>query len=134
MSKFTDTVARNTPEDFPQLVTGWPDAEHGFTWYAYCDWAKELIDELPDGSDIGQFQTFKEWLETKREERQNQSDGDDLGFSHHSCDLCGAFPGDRYAVTALPDNPADNRDYVALSVCQDCLCYIANGDEPEDWE
>ena len=131
MSEFTDTIERNTPEDYPHLVCGWPDEKHGITWYAYCDWAKDLIDELEEGSSIGTFQTFQEWKEMKRDEDEER---DNLGFCREECDLCGALAGDRYAVTALPDNPAINRDYVALEVCNLCIMWIANGQEPdEEW-
>lgn len=53
-----------------------------------------------------------------------------IGFTWAPCELCGALPGERYAVTALPSNPAKNRDYVPFEVCGDCLNYVANGEEP----
>ena len=122
-----DTIERNTPEGFPHLACGWPDEEHGITWDSYiCDLIKKL-ECWDEGEPKPHLPLFEEWVEGRREE-----DRDDLGFSWNDCDLCGGLAGDRHAVTALPDNPAENHDYVALSVCNSCLMYIANGDVP-DW-
>ena len=127
---YMETVERNTPKG-TNLSCGWHDAEHGITWDAYCDWAKDLIDDLEEGSDIGTFQPYKEWVQMKRDE---SPDRDNLGFSHECCDLCGSLPGDRYAVTALPyvGPDVDLGNYYSLGVCGDCLAYIANGDVPDD--
>jgi hypothetical protein len=130
MSRFSDTVARNTPKDFPNLVTGWPDEERGITHDKYIgemrDRCDDLLNATPDGQDVAPItlESFRDWKDRVRE------DECDPGFSWQDCDLCGALPGNRYPVTALPDEPSENHDYVALEVCQDCLCYIANGDEP----
>ena len=122
-----DTIERNTPEGFTHLACGWPDEDQGITWDSYiCD----LIEKLEcwgEGESKPYLPLFDEWKEGRREE-----DLDTLGFYWENCPLCGSAPGDRHAVTALPDNPAENHDYVALSVCGDCLYYIANGDVP-DW-
>ena len=123
-----DTIERNTPEGFTHLACGWPDEEHGITHSAYVLAFIEEMEDLNDGADIPQFPTFENW---KRDRRSVDEYRDDLGFSHMKCDLCGSAPGDRHAVTALPDNPAENHDYVALSVCKDCLYYTASGDVPE---
>jgi hypothetical protein len=32
------------------------------------------------------------------------ADGEELGFSHSSCDICNALPGDRYRVNLLVDS------------------------------
>lgn len=58
------------------------------------------------------------------------------GFSWSSCDACGSsLGGDRYPAHGF-SKPFDNGDdiLVHLDVCADCLCYLANGDVPEDWE
>ncbi len=123
-----DTIERNTPEGYPNLTCGWPDEEHGITHSVYIDRAIMALEDLDDGTDIPQFSTFENW---KRDRRDELPDRDYLGFSHLTCDLCGALAGDRYAVTALPENPAENHDYVALSICGDCLYFIANGDVPD---
>lgn len=123
-----DTIERNTPKGYPILSPGWPDAWHGITHSAYIDMAITALEDLDDGADIPQFPTFENW---KRYQRDSEELGN-LGFSFDDCDLCGDLPGERYAATALPPNPAENHDYVALSVCGGCLCYIANGDVP-DW-
>lgn len=124
-----DTTERNTPEGYPNLTCGWPDVEHGITHSVYIDRAITHLEDMDDGADIPQFPTFENW---KRYQRDQNEDLDNLGFSPLKCDLCGAKAGERYAATALPTNPAENHDYVALSVCRWCLCYIANGDVP-DW-
>ena len=124
-----DMIERNTSERFPHLVCGWPDEEHGITHSAYVLAFIEEMEDLDDGADIPQFPTFDNWKKVQRDEDE---DRDNLGFSSLRCDLCGSAAGDRHAVTALPDNPAENHDYEALSGCGDCLCLVANADVP-DW-
>ncbi len=124
-----DTIERNTPTNYPNLSCGWPDDMHGISHEFYRDEALGAVEGTEDGADIPQFPTFENWKQDRRDEAP---DRDDLGFSWDDCDLCGGLAGDRHAVTALPDNPAENHDYVALSVCNSCLMYIANGDVP-DW-
>lgn len=56
---------------------------------------------------------------------------DEGGFSWQSCGCCGShLGGNRYAAHGF--NSAG--ELVHLEVCEDCLCYIANGDEPEEWQ
>ena len=117
-----DTTERNTPTNYPHLVCGWPDEEHGATWVNYIDCLITMLEGMDEGDPLPTL-TFEAW---------RNEDRDNLGFSWNDCDLCGSAAGDRHAVTALPDNPAENHDYVALSVCNSCLMYIANGDVP-DW-
>jgi len=123
-----DTIERNTSERFPHLVCGWPDEEHGITHNAYVEAAMVELEDLEDGEDVQPWPSFEQW---KTERRSVDEYRDELGFSWDDCDLCGGLAGDRHAVTALPDNPAENHDYVALSVCGDCLYFIANGDVPD---
>ena len=53
-------------------------------------------------------------------------------FSWRSCDSCGStLGGDRYAAHGIDDDDGEN---VHLDICVDCLMFLANGDEPEDWE
>lgn len=60
---------------------------------------------------------------------------DEGGFSWQSCDGCGStLGGQRYAAHALMTHINGREAWICLSVCADCLCYIANGDEPETWE
>ena len=123
-----DTIERNTSEHYPHLVCGWPDEEHGITHNAYVEAAMVELEDLEDGEDVQPWPSFEQW---KTERRSVDEYRDELGFSWDDCDLCGGLAGDRHAVTALPDNPAENHDYVALSVCGDCLCFVANGDVPD---
>jgi hypothetical protein len=56
---------------------------------------------------------------------------DEGGFSWHACECCGShLGGNRYAAHGLD---ADG-ELVHFSICADCLCYLANGDMPENWE
>lgn len=127
VKEYEATVAANTPEGYPNLVAGWPDEEHDITWDAYIEWGHDVMDDVAEGDDIGAFQTFEEY---KQQERDANTDRDYLGFSYENCDLCGALPGDRHAVTAYPEDVPNNLDYVALSVCSDCLMFVANAELP----
>lgn len=57
---------------------------------------------------------------------------DEPFFSWSSCDVCGSsLGGNREPGHGLDDNG----DIVHLDgVCVDCVCYLANGDEPEEWD
>lgn len=124
---FVDAVRASTPQGY-SLVCGWPDQENGITWNDYIQHCLTLIDELDDGQDVGTFPSYSKWKEERR------GNDEDLGFSCCPCQLCGALPGNRYAVTAIPADPANAApdDYYAFHVCGDCLQYVANGELPED--
>jgi hypothetical protein len=122
---------RNTPSKYPVLHCGWPDIEHGITHDAYIASCIAALEDVYENEDAPAFSSFKEWVERMREENE---DRDNLGFSWQDCDLCGALAGHRYAVTGYPESFPDCDDYIALEVCGDCLCYIANGDVPCDLE
>lgn len=124
-----DTIERNTPTNCPHLSCGWPDEEHDITWDNYINELICRLEHWGEGEPEPYLPPFEAWKDMRRDEDQ---DRDNLGFSWNDCDLCGGLAGDRHAVTALPNNPAENHDYVALSVCNSCLMYIANGDVP-DW-
>lgn len=104
-----------------QLVPSWPAEEYGLGWSDYIDWCKDQLDEVEEGADVQPFPTYAAW----RDERMPEDEGE---FSWHDCDLCGADAGNRYAVSAIN---TEKDDYIAYSVCGDCLQYIANGDLPE---
>jgi hypothetical protein len=130
--EYESAVDLNTPKGYPNLVAGWPDEEHGIDWESYIDWAHDVMDNVAEGDDIGTLQTFDQFKEQERKERP---DRDDLGFSHIECELCGALPGDRHAVTAYPEDMTaslSDGNYCPLSVCGDCLQYVVNGEFP-DW-
>lgn len=130
-SEYEAMIAANTPERFPNLVCNWPDEEHGITWDNYISDATIWLEETPEGEDVLPYKPFEVWKEEVQQQNVNRND---LGFSHEKCHLCGALPGERYAVTALPVDPATNHDYIALACCASCIIYIANGDIPEDLE
>ena len=119
---------RNVPEGFPIVVMGWPDAEYGIYHKNYIDYCSDTVNDTPCGESVSPLPTFEEW---KQKERSRVPD--DLGFSIDCCDTCGALPGIRYAATAMPSDHAD-KDYVPLSVCEDCVQYITNGETPIDCE
>ena len=53
----------------------------------------------------------------------------EAAFSWSSCDGCGStFGGDRYPGHGLIDG-----EMYHLELCVDCVQYIANGDEPDEW-
>lgn len=54
-------------------------------------------------------------------------------FSWTPCDLCGShLGGDRHAAHFFIDDDPQ-KDIIHIEVCIDCLMYLANGDEPEEW-
>lgn len=58
----------------------------------------------------------------------------DNGFSYEPCDSCGTkLGGNRFcAVQINPTAPGPFGDRVIqCSICEDCLMFHANGDEPE---
>jgi hypothetical protein len=133
--KYMRTVDSNVPKGYEVLSPGWPDEEHGITWDNYADYCIELVVEAvrgtEEGDDIpnGPSPTFQEWKEM---ERETNEDRDDLGFVNEECHLCGALPGERYAVTAM--KLSEPGEYVPLSVCCHCIAYVANGDLPDEGE
>lgn len=78
------------------------------------------------------------------------------GFSWHACDCCGSrlggsrFPAHGFlsqklaeALAKIPPGSPDGQvlrqeafdhSRIHLDICQDCLLFLANGDEPETWE
>jgi len=119
---------RNVPEGFPVVAMGWPEAEYGICHENYINYCSDTVNETPDNESVPLLPTFEEW---KQKERSMIPD--DLGFSTNCCDTCGSLPGIRYAATAMPSDLAD-KDYVTLTVCEDCVLYIANGETPVDCE
>ena len=56
---------------------------------------------------------------------------EDPHFSWRPCECCGsALGGDRYDAHGVDSEG----EIVHFSICVDCLCYLANGDIPEQWE
>lgn len=105
---------------------GWPAEEIDAGFDDYIEHFKGVLDDMCEGDAPPEIPPYLEW----RDARIEMHDGD-LGFSNMACDLClTALGGERYAVTALPENPAENPDYLALEVCQDYLMWIANGELP----
>lgn len=125
---------RYEAKGFPHIVTGSMDEEEGITHDAYLDYCRDLYDELLNGigpgEDAPEFTalSFVEWRDMQREKVSEVDE-----FGQYACDCCGTgLAGARYKMTALPDNPRDDKRYAALEVCQDCYVYLVNGDLPED--
>jgi len=54
----------------------------------------------------------------------------DPWFSWSKCDTCGSkLGGNRYDAHGFDANGA----VIHLDICEDCLVYFANGDEPDNW-
>ena len=50
-------------------------------------------------------------------------------FAWSSCDLCDSqFGGERHPGALI--KPGSEQEPIELSICVDCLCYLANGDLP----
>lgn len=141
--EWMERVARTQGEG--AIVTGWPDEEFGISEDAYEDYLldqySEYLDECVDeATEPEPFDTWKckllpfdEWRDAKLEE-QGENPGDEE-FSRSECDCCGSpLAGSRHAATILHMNKEQDGavPYTPLSVCQDCLMYIANGDVPDD--
>lgn len=55
---------------------------------------------------------------------------DEGGFSWHQCDTCGScYGGNRYSGHGFT---VEGGELIHLSMCEDCLCYFANGDLPNE--
>lgn len=138
LKTYMDRVKSNTPEGFPNLVAGWPREEFYRTVEGHLrckDCGHEEVEHLSGTGFFVEDDFNTECVKcgstnTHLQIVDDQEMSDELGFSWSTCDLCGALPGERCAVTALPENPRENHDYVPLRVCGDCLCYVANGDLP----
>lgn len=93
---------------------------------------------LPDGAACPHC---GEVLDEDSDEMQSWYDcASEGGFSSSQCDSCGSrLGGNRYSAHAWRGPTGKGRDsweeeLIHLSVCGDCLCYLANGDVPKNWE
>lgn len=124
---FMDDVANSVPEGW-NIGLGSTDEHIGATYNEYIQHCVDVLEALDEGADAPVFISFIDWRDKQREEHD-----DDLGFARNDCECCGtSMAGQRYAATALPPNPVENKDYIALEICQNCLLYVANGDVPDD--
>ncbi len=114
MSKYTEAVARNT-KSLGALSTGaCPGCTTCQERFNYC--CEYSMQAAYDAGDIV----------------------DEGAFSKSSCDCCGSsMAGNRHAAHyIIPDDKGSTRGQPIehASICTDCLVYLANGDEPENWE
>lgn len=106
MSRFTDSVDVYL-KGFDFVSTG--------ACPGCVDCGLEDMSEMPDTSD-----------EESRFELASEP-----GFSWSACDGCGStFGGHRYPAHGRSE---EDDSLVHFRVCTDCVLYLANGDEPEDW-
>jgi predicted metal-binding protein len=54
-----------------------------------------------------------------------------LGMSWYRCEVCGGDPGERHAAHGWLKTD-EGEELVHLTVCTDCLVFVANGDLPDD--
>ena len=70
---------------------------------------------------------------TAEEAEEKWSNGEidsDPSFSWSACECCGSsLGGDREVAHAILDGEIIHMD----GFCVDCVMYLANGDEPEEW-
>ena len=116
------TAAESLAKQGYNLVPGWPADEYNLSWDDYRNWCHDQLDKMDDGDNAPQMQPYIAWRDAR------MPDGDE-GFTWMCCELCGGKAGNRYAVSAVRQQPYD---YIPYSVCGDCLQYIANGTLPED--
>ena len=116
------TEAESLAKQGYNLVPGWPADEYNLSWDDYRNWCHDQLDKMDDGDNAPQMQPYIAWRDAR------MPDGDE-GFTWMCCELCGGEAGNRYAVSAVRQQPYD---YIPYSVCGDCLQYIANGTIPED--
>ena len=59
---------------------------------------------------------------------------DEGSVGRGACDACGSMlGGNRYAAHGFTA-AGPRGELVHLDICEDCLFYLANGDEPSTWE
>ena len=115
-------AAENLAKQGYNLVPGWPADEYNLSWDDYRNWCHDQLDKMDDGDNAPQMQPYIAWRDAR------MPDGDE-GFSWMCCELCGGKAGNRYAVSAVRQEPYD---YTPYSVCGDCMQFVANGAIPED--
>jgi hypothetical protein len=125
VSKFTKRYERNTD--------GLEHVNVGFSYTcADCLANYGYRDQYDDDGAI--VKTAKEVTQADWEVGKVIEEG---SFSWQACDTCGTgLGGDREAAHALRQDTdaADRANWLHLSVCTDCVMFIANGDEPEEEE
>lgn len=129
-SEWVDSL--RVSEDYPVLLIGWPAEERGLgksDWESYCD---DLAEECAEEGVPFMPLDYESWYEKQIAERGEEDETTE--FSWQQCDLCNAQAGSRHHATAFHKDFPANTDYIALEVCDDCLCYIANGDVPNECE
>ena len=146
MSTYTDTVARAVDRDFGgvngALSTGLCPG---------CDECRaDFPDYLPDEPDyeIGggiwtvealPGETFPDEPKAEAAAREAFEEGccsgevfSEASFSHRPCQVCGShLGGDREVIHWIG---TDGKLLHDDGACVDCVLYLANGDEPENWE
>ena len=86
------------------------------------------------------------YVEGSNDDEEARQLAEEPSFSSAQCDGCGStLAGDRHPAHAtarryLPQEryyglrPSGPEYILHLDICTDCVLYLANGDEPENWE
>lgn len=135
MSRYTDAVERNT-EGLEFLSPGATASCHECTSgldlaCPNCEGFGEVDVLDDDGEMTGVIEPCEDCAGSGERAPTDDELQDAGGFSWSPCDACGSsLGGDRY--------PAHGRcgasgSIIHLDICQDCVLYLANGDEPDGW-
>lgn len=109
MSKFTDAVERGL-KNLKFASTG------------VCPGCEQCRDIFAPDLTMEEFE--EAWQSGDIEESSS--------FSHSECGICGTrLGGDRYIWHWVDDK---NNIIHEDDACQDCVLYMANGDEPDEWQ
>ncbi len=107
MSEFTEAIDRNWPD-----YTIAPGASRLTCCVSWADDEDKITDD-------------------------DLSSADEGSFSWSGCDACGSnLGGNRYPAHAIKTSsfgkPRQNGDICHIDICERCLMFHANGEEPED--
>lgn len=59
--------------------------------------------------------------------------GEERGFSHRKCEMCGShLGGDRITLGLLKRQPKGQKHVDTIEACHDCVNYVANGELPHE--
>lgn len=89
----------------------------------------------PDGSPVGP--RGRSILKAEKKLRDQgidvAYDGQERGFSHRSCEMCGDHRGgDRHTLGLLQRHAKGVKHVDTIEACPDCVHYVANGELPLD--
>lgn len=146
MTSYTDTVARAIDRDFggvkgalsTGLCPGCDECRADFPDYLPDEPDYELgggvwmVEAIPEETYASEGEAI---IASREAFDQAWSSGEvfsEPAFSHRPCQVCGShLAGDRQVIHWIGTDGELLHDDGA---CVDCVLYLANGDEPENWE